>query len=102
MDGHQQHGATRVPALSGLTPHVLRGQPVHCSLRLLHTQVANAVFSFPLAKYAKDGFDLVVGGSPERVMAGDAWGKRCWKHDILAWSCIRIIGLGCKMPFDAN
>jgi hypothetical protein len=39
-------------------------------------QVANAVFSFPLAKYAKDGFDLVVGGKPERVLAGDAWGGR--------------------------
>lgn len=43
-------------------------------------QVANAVFTFPLAKYAKDGFDLVVGGRPERVLTGDAWGEQYWRR----------------------
>lgn len=59
---------------SSCATYSLLSRPAKCSLCLLHTQVANAVFSFPLAKYAKDGFDLVVGGRPERVLAGDAWG----------------------------
>ena len=41
----------------------------------LGAQVANAVFAFPLAKYAQNGHDLVVGGNLELVLAGDAWGQ---------------------------